>query len=185
MKLAKALLFCFERSSKLDEMAHMHASIDISSRPDSSDEAERHHYHGPSSQPALGTPNAEVEQDTLVAEIMNIQSAGFSTSSLATVSSLPSYPVSSMSATLSPAPIVRISAAEPVKPLGPTPNVLIVEDNPINVCINNLIVCIASRLLTVAHHTAYASGNIHSEEKVSIHKSREWISRCGSREGKG
>jgi hypothetical protein len=69
--------------------------------------------------------------------MMDIQGAGFATSPLARASSLAWHPVS---ATFSPAPIMRISAEEPVKPLGPTPNVLIVEDNPINVCITKLIV---------------------------------------------
>jgi len=95
-KLAKALQFCFERFSKLDELSHMSESTDISSYPESSDEPGRYHHEGPSSQPAPVTPGAAM------AESMNIQGP------------------------------VRISAEEPVKPLGPTPNVLIVEDNPIN-----------------------------------------------------
>jgi hypothetical protein len=114
---------------------------------------------------------------------MNIQDAGCLTPSL-TASSLSSHPVSPISATLNPASIVQDPAKELVKPLGPTPNVLIVEDNPINVCINKLIVSIAIQLLTVAHLAAHASGDIHSKKEMPIHQSREWASRCGSREGK-
>jgi hypothetical protein len=106
----------------------MSESTDISSYPEFSDEPERYHHEGPSSQPAPVTPCAEIE-DTLMAESMNIQGPG-----LSTTYPLSLHPVSPMSVTLNLAPTVRISAEEPVKPLGPTPNVLIVEDNPINVC---------------------------------------------------
>jgi hypothetical protein len=180
MKLAKALQFCFERHF---ELAHMPTLTRVSSRPEFPDQSERHHYQGASSQPVPLTPSAEVDQDILVAEMMNIQDAGFSTSPLATASSLSLHPVSSLLATLSPAPMVRMPAEQVAKPLGPMPNVLIVEDNPINVRMNQSIVCIASRLLTTAHLAAHASGNIHSEEEVPIHQSREWTSRCGSCEG--
>jgi hypothetical protein len=127
MKLAKALQFCFERSSKLQEVAHTPPSTCISSHPEFSDERERHRHHSLSSHTIPITLSAKVEQDTL--ESMNIQGAGFLTSS-----SLSLHPVSM---TLNPAPMVQMSVEELVKPLGPTPNVLIVEDNPINVCIIN------------------------------------------------
>jgi hypothetical protein len=104
----------------------------ISSYPKFSDEPEWHHYQDLL---APETPSAEVKQDTLVVESMNIQGAGIFTSSLKTASSLSLGSVSLMTA-MNPAPIVRMSEGELVKPLGPTPNVLIVEDNPINVCIN-------------------------------------------------
>ena len=181
MKLAKALQFCFERFTKLDKLAHMPASTFNSSHPDFSDEPERHHYQGSLSEPAPVKPTADVEQDTLVAEMMDIQGAGFATSPLAKASSLSWHPVS---ATFSPAPIMRISVEEPVKPLGPTPNVLIVEDNPINVCITKLIVCFVNRLLTIVHRAAHASGDIHSEKEVPVYQSCEWTSWCGSSQGK-
>jgi hypothetical protein len=121
MKLAKALQFCFERSSKLDQ-AHAPASAYIPSYHECLDEPGPNSYQGLLS-PA--TYNAKVEQDTLVTDIR-------CTPSLTTASSLSVHPISLISGTLSPTPIVRMSAEEIVKPLSPIPNVLIVEDNEIN-----------------------------------------------------
>jgi len=133
MKLAKALQFCFERPSKLDRLGHTPASTYTRELPD---EPKQGYCQSPSSQPGPVTPSTEVEQDTLVTqsghEGMDIQGAGILISSLTTTSSLSLHPILPMSATLSPAPMVRMSAEELVKPLRPTPNVLIVEDNPIN-----------------------------------------------------
>jgi hypothetical protein len=146
MKLAKALQFCFERFTKLDKLTHIPPSTFNSSYSDFSDEPERHPHQG-SSKSAPTIPTTDVEQVTLMAEMMDIQGAGFATSPLTRASSLSLHPVS---ATFSPAPITRISAEELLNPLSPTPNVLIVEDNPINVCITKMIVCFINRLLTIA-----------------------------------
>lgn len=126
MKLAKALQFCFERSSKQD-LAHVPASAYISSYHESSVEPGPNHYQGLLSQaaPAPATYDTEVEQDTLVTDIR-------CTPSLTSASSLSAHPISLISGTLSPIPIVRMTAEEIVKPLNLTPNVLIVEDNEIN-----------------------------------------------------
>jgi hypothetical protein len=125
MKLAKALQFCFEQSSKLDQ-AHAPASAYISSYHESSDEPGPNHYQGLLSRPAPATYKAEVEQDTLVTDIRCAPS-------LTTTSSPSVHPISLISGTLSPTPIVRMSVEKMVKPLNPTPNVLIVEDNEIKV----------------------------------------------------
>jgi hypothetical protein len=141
MKLAKALQFCFERCSKPNELAHTPTSAHISFNPTFSDEPVRQHHQDPPHPPPVAHC-AGTDQDTPVAESTNIQTAGFFTSSVI-ASSISLH-------TLSP-PKARTSPEGPVKPLRPTPTVLIVEDNPINVCINNSITCLSCQLLTIAH----------------------------------
>jgi hypothetical protein len=142
IKLAKALKFCFEQFSRQDKMTRVSVSTYVSCRSNFSDQDKRDHCKDPSSKPAFVTSDAEDEQDSPIADIVNIQSTEFLASSLATASF---HPVSSVvPATSSPTPIAQMSVKEPMIPLGPTPHVLIVEDNPINVHIITLIICIAS-----------------------------------------
>lgn len=112
IKLAKALLFCFETSHQLDVLAQSLASQ--SKLP-----AERTQRHMlPSPLPSRPTPETETVHDTVVTDGLNIRGAGFVTSSLAR--------------TRAPSPVPSKEKRSP------TPNVLIVDDNPINVSTTKL-----------------------------------------------
>jgi len=164
IKLAKALVFCFERSQQLDVLARS-----LVSQPKLLDElAQRHHL--PSLLPTRPTPIIEIGQVTLAAESLNIQSIGFVTSSL--------------TRTLTPPPVAILSAiGEPAQLLGPKPNVLIVDDNPINVSVKKFFSRIVKWSLTTTSDSAHGSGRIPSEEEIPIYQGREWAPWCPSCDG--